>query len=220
MWRTLTRLAALAFAGLCLAGCGGSEEGGTAHYERAFRANGLSFSEPNLVIKGRKEKGMGFEIWTIFSSDSQRCLGSSVTDSKQNSSFYAGGGSGKAGTARRMSEVLPGTKEYAITIPIKLSDTRECAWRLREIQIQLTDPYVGNRREDLASFILRDEAAMEPLEARYESFCQKRKGLFTRLDCRHGSQNGRNVVAYSRSVDQGASVTIDVSVSDNVLPAQ
>lgn len=214
-------LCVLALATVLAGSCSSIEEPNEyGSYDHVFSKNGLTFGAPFLRIQGSKEPSMRFEIWMNYTSNSARCLGSAVMDSKTTWSFYGGGSDGaqKPGTAKQMYGVPAGQADYSIAIPLTLSDARECVWRLREVQIQILDPYIGERRDDLASFILRDEAIMVPMDTRYDIFCQKQMGRIPQFDCRHKVQNGKNVVVFSDSVLPGAATTINVKASTDVRP--
>ena len=214
------RLCGLMLSIVFIASCGGDKPNESGVYDHILSKNGITFAPPNLTIKGSKEKAMGFEIWMNYSSNSFRCLGSSMMDSRDNWWFYPGGtgGAQKAGTAKRMYEVRAGKQDYAISIPLKMQDARECVWYLREVQLQVLDPFIGERSGDLASFVLRDEADMAPMEAQYDIYCQKQQARVPQYDCRHKSQNGKNVVVHSKSVLSGIATTINVKASPDILP--
>lgn len=212
-------LCGLALAVLLVSSCADIEEPNEyGSYDHVFSKNGLTFGPPFLRIQGSKEPSMRFEIWMNYMSNSARCLGSAVMDSKTTWSFYGGGSEGaqKPGTAKQMYEVPSGQGDYSIAIPLTLKDARECVWSLREVQMQILDPYIGERRDDLASFILRDEAVMVPIDTQYDIFCQKQKGRIPRFDCRHKVQNGKNVVVFSDSVTSGTKMVINVKASTDI----
>ena len=212
-------LCGLVLAIVLVSSCGSIDEPNEyGSYDHVFSKNGLTFGPPFLKIQGSKEPGMRFEVWMNYTSNSARCLGSAMMDSKTTWSFYGGGSDGaqKPGTAKQMYEVPAGQAQYSTAIPLTLKDTRECTWNLREVQIQVLDPYIGEHRDDLAAFVLRDEAVMVPMDTQYDIFCQKQKGRIPHFDCRHKVQNGKNVVVFSNSVTSGTTVTINVKASTDV----
>ncbi len=218
MLRSILRVLLLAV--LLFAGCAGEEPDKTGVYDHVFSKNGLRFSPPNLSIRGAKEKDMSFAVWVNFTSTSLKCLGGFIRDGRESWSYYPGGSEGakKPGVIKRMYEVFPGNDAYSLTIPLTVQDARECTWTLQEVQIQVADPFIGGRIDDLASFVLVEDAEFALVEPQYDVFCQKRQGRINQLDCRHKSQNGKNVLVDAGSVRSGVNTTINVRSSADIRP--
>ncbi len=200
-----------------LTGCG--DEIGS--YDHVFSKNGMTFSAPHLTIRGTKEKDMGLVLWTHYVSGSPRCLGAFISDSGDNWSFFPGGNPGakRPGAAKRMYEIFPGRETYGITIPLGLNDARECTWQLQEIQLLVSDPFINDRTTELFSFMMVDSAELSFFEPRYNVLCRKLRTGYNRLDCRHGSQMGKDVIVYSRTVLQDVHTTVNIATDADLLKA-